>query len=134
MQERLAERLGLSPRQVRYWRRKGYVPATRKQGRTWVYDFPAIQRLAIIARLLRMGASPQSVLASIKSLEEDAPTRIGKSLSALSLFVAGAEILASDGHIIFNATTRELVHPIFLRPLIRQAKEVAQLELEVVQG
>ena len=50
-----------TPRQLRYWRRKGYVPAAQRVGKAWVYDLPTFKLLRLIADLLRAYDPPRPV-------------------------------------------------------------------------
>lgn len=127
-QEALARRLGLTARQIRYWRKKGYVPAVRREGRTWIYDLASVQRLALIAQLLTGGATPQSVLAAIRALECDAPSKLRRPLSALKVFVAGTEILVGDGQSLFNPVTGDLCHPVLVAEVFGRAAQIARQE------
>jgi DNA-binding transcriptional MerR regulator len=110
----LAKRFGLTSRQIRYWRKKGYVPAAKKDGSTWIYDLVAHRRLALVARLLKDGASANAAFAAVGAIEQEAPKRLRAPLHSLQLYVVGDEILATDGKVMFNPVTRTLVHPILV--------------------
>jgi DNA-binding transcriptional MerR regulator len=124
--EDIAKRVGLTPRQLRYWRRKGYVPAAQRVGKAWVYDLPTFKLLRLIADLLREGASPQSVVRAIKALEVDAERLLHRPLPALSVYVVGSEILVSDGKMLYSPATRNLVHPILVEEVFSKAERAAR--------
>jgi len=117
----LAKRYGLTARQIRYWRKKGYVPA-KKLGRAWVYDLDAHRRFEMIARLLKAGASPQAALEAVGAIESEAPRRLRADASELRLYVVGGEVLVVDGEVMFNPVSRTLVHPILVSDIYSTAE------------
>jgi DNA-binding transcriptional MerR regulator len=125
MVDELARRIGLTARQIRYWRSKGYVPAVRKEGRAWVYDVVSVRRLLLIATLLKAGATPQSVLASMRGLEANAQNWLSTDFWRLKLYVVGSAIFASNGKILVNPVTGELAMPILVRNLHAEARIAA---------
>lgn len=127
MVDELARRIGLTARQIRYWRSKGYVPAVSKEGRAWVYDVVSVRRLLLIATLLKAGATPQAVLASMRGLEANAQSWLGTDFWRLKIYVVGSEIFASNGKILVNPVTGELAMPILVRNLHAEAR-IAALE------
>ncbi len=126
MVDQLARRIGLTARQIRYWRSKGYVRAVTKEGRAWVYDVVSVRRLLIIAKLLKAGAAPQSVLASIRGLEANSQRWLKTDFWRLKIYVVGSEIIASNGEILANPVTGQTAMPILVRRLQSEARIVAQ--------
>jgi DNA-binding transcriptional MerR regulator len=125
MVDHLADKLGLTARQIRYWRKKGYVVAARKEGRAWVYDMVSVKRLALIASLLKEGATPQAVLASVRALEMNAQQWLKTDLWRLKVYVLGSEVLASNGEILVNPATGNLAMPILLERVVTKARSAA---------
>jgi len=122
----IAKRVGLSARQLRDWRRKGYVPAAEKVGKAWVYDLRTFKLLRLIADLLHAGATPQSVVRAVKALQVDAERLLRRPLAALSVYVVGTEILVSDGKMLYSPATGNLVHPILVEDVFSKAERAAR--------
>ena len=104
---------------------RGYVPAVGKEGAAWVYEVASVRRLALIARLLKAGATPQSVLTAVRGLEANAQRWLGKDFVELKVYVVGTEVLASNGNMLVNPATGDLAMPILVRLVHAKARELA---------
>lgn len=120
----LARRVGLTPRQLTYWRKKGYVHPPHKQGRAWVYDLRTIKTLLLVRHLLEQHATPQCVLAAVRTLEEDAKRLLGTDFWNLKVYVLGSEVFAENGKLLMSVRTRSLAHPVLLKGLLLEADAV----------